>query len=54
MPEYGITIHIDATYSGPLPGGRSEAGIAGYQEVVVAGGTGLLKPTGDGQGVKGR
>ena len=54
MAEYVRIIHCDATYSGPLSGGRVESRIAGYQEVVVAGGTGTPQKKGGGKGVWGK
>ena len=54
MAEYVRIIHCDATYSGPLSGDRVESRIAGYQEVVVTGGTGTPQKKGGGKGVWGR
>ena len=42
------------TYCGTLPGSGAEAGIAGAQEVVVAGGAGIFGPTGVRVGDQGR
>ena len=42
--EYIRGIHSDAIYYGPLSGGGAEAGIAGFQGVVVAGGTNIISP----------
>ena len=44
---YGRKINYDAVYSGPLPGGRAEAGITVCQEVVVSGDNGSHGSTGE-------
>ena len=44
--ESSHSIHRNATYSGPLPGGGEEARIIGSQEVVVAGGADIHGPIG--------
>ena len=49
-PEYSRTIHCKMNFSGTLPGGGAEAGIAGYQEVVIEGGTDIIMPTGEVRG----
>ena len=54
VQEYGRAIYFDATYSGPMSGGVAEAGIAGFQEVVVAGGNGIRRPMGGGRLGKGK